>query len=333
MRLTFLDLLACPRCAGALACAEGSAGEDGHVLTGSLLCGGCAVRYPIVRGVPRLLPDAALRSDERENTAARFGYEWNRFSDFDLEEEEKSMATWFVPRQLDDLRGRTVLDVGCGMGRHAVIAAGRGVSRLVGLDLGDAVEAAFANTRQLASVCIVQGDITHPPLRTAVFDAAYSLGVLHHMPDPRAGFAAIAPAVRPGGWFQVWLYGSEGNGWILRFVDRVRRWTARLPLPLLRLLAWALTVPIWLLVKTVYRPPGIGPRLPYGGYLHWLGRFGFRKIHAIVFDHALAPVAHYLNRSQAEALVGIEGWRMTGIHHSRGMSWGVAAERVAEVVA
>ena len=128
--------------------------------------------------------------ERRENVAARFGYEWNRFRDFDLNEEIASLQTWFQPRRLEDLSGLVVLEAGCGMGRHAVIASRFGAKTVIGLDLGDAVLAAFQNTRHLPGVSIVQGDIYFPPLKDSSFDAAYSVGVLHHLPDPGRGFEA-----------------------------------------------------------------------------------------------------------------------------------------------
>ncbi len=304
--------------------------EDGHVMSGSLECGGCHGRYPIERGVARLLPDDQNRSTIRENTAARFGFEWNEFSSFDLAEETKSMATWFEPRKLTDLAGLTVFDAGCGMGRHATIAAQHGVRRLVGIDLGSAVDAAFANTRHIPQVCIVQGDIYHPPLKGGVFDAGYSIGVLHHLPDPKRGFAALASKVRSGGWFQAWVYGREGNGWLLLVLNPIRRITSRMPLTLLKALSATVAVPVVLASKTIYRLPAVGPRLPYGDYMRWLSTGSFAKTHAIVFDQLLAPVAFYMRKSEALAMVAVDGWKVEEIRHNRGMSWGISVARKAE---
>jgi len=325
LRATFLDLLACPVCSGGLDLSASEEAEDGHVIQGALTCRDCSQAFPIRGGIPRLLPDPAQRSAQRDETAHRFGYEWNQFSDFDLAEETASMATWFRPHELTDLAGRTVLDAGCGMGRHAVLAVAHGAARVVGMDLGTAVEASFANTRHLVEVCILQGDIYHPPLARGAFDAAYSLGVLHHLPDPSRGFRALVPALRDDGWFQIWLYGREGNGWILYGANPVRRITARLPLGLLRVLCVGLTVPVVLAARLAHGLPAVGKWLPYGAYLGWLGPFGFRKVHAIVFDHALAPVAHYMSRADVDAMVTAVGWRIAAIEHSRGMSWGVDA--------
>lgn len=56
MKRRLFDLVRCPMCRGALRatpCAERDEIEEGV-----LACGGCARVYPVIRGVPRLLPDA-----------------------------------------------------------------------------------------------------------------------------------------------------------------------------------------------------------------------------------------------------------------------------------
>jgi SAM-dependent methyltransferase len=60
------------------------------------------------------------------------------------------------------------------------------------MDLSDAVETAYANLGKMPNVHVVQGDIYHPPFARpeggGPFDFIYSIGVLHHLPDPEAGF-------------------------------------------------------------------------------------------------------------------------------------------------
>lgn len=327
MRQRHLGLLACPACLGELALVETSATEGDHVLDGTLACAECEERFRIAGGVPRLVLGEDRREELRDRTAARFGYEWNRFADFDLEEERASLETWFAPRSLQELEGLTVLDAGCGMGRHAVLAAAHGVRDVVGIDLGDAVDAAFRNTRHLPQVCIAQGDLYHPPVADSTFDAAYSIGVLHHVPEPAKGFAALAPKVKAGGWFQVWLYGREGNGWIVHLVNPMRRFTSRLPLPWVEKLSAALAAVLHVATRTVYRLPLLGSRLPYASYCRWLRDFSFPKIHAIVFDHLLTPVAYYLRRDEVESLLAVGGWSEPRLSHCREMSWGATLER------
>jgi uncharacterized protein YbaR (Trm112 family)/ubiquinone/menaquinone biosynthesis C-methylase UbiE len=325
MRIEHLDFLACPCCIEPLRLEASEAGADGHHLEGTLACVNCLKQYPLTRGIPRILPDEALRSPIREKTAERFGYEWNHFRDFEFDEEVASLKTWFRPRRLEDLAGLKVLEAGCGMGRHAAIASHYGVHTLVGMDLGNAVEAAFQNTRHLPAVCIVQGDIYHPPLKLKQFDAAFSLGVLHHLPDPGRGFRPLAATVRDEGWFQIWVYGREGNGWIVYVIDPIRRVTSRMPMRLLNPLSLMVAIPLLLGAKTLYQIPWLGRNLPYSAYIRWLSAFSLRKVHAIVLDHAVTPVAHYMSRGDVERLIQEAGWTIIELEHNRGMSWGLCA--------
>jgi uncharacterized protein YbaR (Trm112 family) len=55
MKRELMDILACPVCKGGLELVvEVEAGDE--IVTGSLYCPECVVRYPIVDGIPCLLP-------------------------------------------------------------------------------------------------------------------------------------------------------------------------------------------------------------------------------------------------------------------------------------
>ena len=61
MRLDLLDIIACPVCKGPLdlqadEIAPEGAVDSGEILTGTLTCAACSEVYPIVGGIPNLLP-------------------------------------------------------------------------------------------------------------------------------------------------------------------------------------------------------------------------------------------------------------------------------------
>lgn len=56
MRLEHLTLLSCPRCRGALEARDASM-ESGRMREGILGCASCHRSYPVVRSIPRFLPD------------------------------------------------------------------------------------------------------------------------------------------------------------------------------------------------------------------------------------------------------------------------------------
>lgn len=181
-----IELLRCPRCRGGLEVAPWGPG---------LGCSGCGASYPIVGGIPRFAA---------EDYAASFGRQWNRYDVARPEEDEATfrVKTGVAPR---DLAGKRVLDAGCGGGRYARLLGEAG-AHVVGVDLSAAVEKAATLCADLPGVAIVQGDLLQLPLAESAFDFAFSIGVLHHSPDPRRSFAELARRVKPGGRLAVWLY-------------------------------------------------------------------------------------------------------------------------------
>src|SRR5262249_17976329 len=79
-------------------------------------------------------------------------------------------------------------------------------ARVVGVDLSSAVDKAAALSAGFPDVLIAQADLLDPPVAEGAFDLVYSIGVLHHTPDPRRAFAQIARRVKPGGRLAVGLY-------------------------------------------------------------------------------------------------------------------------------
>src|SRR5258705_12087780 len=123
------------------------------------------------------------------------------------------MLGWMAPVGRDAFAGRRVLDAGCGKGRHLRLAAAFGAKEVIGVDLGPAVDAAARNTVDLDNVHVVQGDLTRPPFRRESMDLIYSIGVLHHLPEPEAGFRALAPILRPRRRLVRRASAGEGTAW------------------------------------------------------------------------------------------------------------------------
>src|SRR6266576_874256 len=214
MRPEALNFILCPNCAGELSLSGDAsrAPEDGHIMTGTLACRGCPSQFSVRNGVPILLP-ANLASVKLE-TASRFAEEWTRWSDL-RDYYEQEFFDWVAPIAAGDFANQIVFEGGCGKGRHTAIVASHGAKAIVALDLGESAFVAFAHTRQFSNAHVVIGDLLNPPVRP-VFDLAFSVGVLHHLPDPAAGFASLASRVREGGRVAFWVYGHEGNEWISR---------------------------------------------------------------------------------------------------------------------
>jgi SAM-dependent methyltransferase len=192
---------------------------DGDQAAG-FLCPACKRVYPNAQGIARFV--------DAQYYAASFGFQWHRYQKTQLDHDElRESERHFLAKTAlrpDDLKGKLVLDVGCGMGRFAEVATRWG-ARVVGVDLSAAAEVAAKNLADRDFVAF-QADVFALPFAPESFDIIYSIGVLHHTPDCEAAVKALDKYLKPGGLLVVWLY-SGYNKWY-RFSDFWRRYTHRM---------------------------------------------------------------------------------------------------------
>ena len=202
-------LLRCPMCRSSLASSDGG-----------LSCPACGRRFPEVRGV--------LRFVDEGNYADSFGYQWQRFQRTQLDHADRNLSEQDFVRKTglkpQDLKGKLVLDVGCGMGRFAEVVTRWG-ARVVGIDFSAAAEVAAKNLSDREFVAF-QADVFSLPFSPETFDCIYSMGVLHHTPDCEKAVRILPQYLKPGGTLVVWLH-SGYNNWY-RFSDQYRKVTHRM---------------------------------------------------------------------------------------------------------
>ena len=264
MRARLLDWLACPLCGSGLAFTPSCAQQGGaDVETGALACASCAREFPIVDSIPRLVPGALDSGNAK--TRESFSWEWLRYPGSLPEDKPIFLSETQLPESY--WRGRLILDGGCGMGRYTRVALALG-AEVVALDLSESLVRLLDRARVDPKLHLVQGDLLKPPLREDSFDAAYSIGVIHHTPSAPKAHASLSKLVKKGGHLSVWVYGSPGSyasfstnplrsgrSWLksvlplvwavvwLRMLlsDGLRLLTTRLPVPALYALCYPLT--------------------------------------------------------------------------------------------
>jgi SAM-dependent methyltransferase len=292
-----------------------------------------------------LLPDeeeqARLQNEDRATkaqleTARSFGYEWQSFSEM-LPDYESNFSWYFERFEAAAFAGKRVLDAGCGTGRHTFHMARSGAHEVVAMDLSQAIEVAARNNRDNVNTHFVQADIYHPPFPPQSFDLVYSLGVLHHLPDPEKGFRTLLPLLRAGGYMNIYLYWNlEGEAaWrrtALFVVTNVRRMTTRLPHALLKNLSWviaagfqvAFVLPSRALAHFERTRP-LADRVPLGHYR----KYSFRVLYTDQFDRFSAPIENRYSRAEVAGWferAGLEDVVILG-----GAGWRASAKRTAAV--
>ncbi|HEV7903662.1 MAG TPA: methyltransferase domain-containing protein [Pyrinomonadaceae bacterium] len=291
MYTRLLNFLCCPHCQGNLEVfplKTASAGSPEEITEGLLSCPR-SHWFPVVRGVPRMLPDAlaehwetlqpllpkplptellplaeiARAFDGRVNydrqTRENFSHEWDNHdlggSTWGMKLSDR--VEWFflnpIRLSAEELRGKVMLDAGCGNGSQSVAYTAHGLE-VIAVDLSSGLEHGQAFRHKHAGadparVHFVQANLQQPPLKPATLDIIHSAGVLHHTPDTLQTFRALRPLLKPRGTFYVWLYKYEKL--VTPVVDTLRAVTTRVPPRQFARIADWMSVPFIGFCKTV----------------------------------------------------------------------------------
>jgi SAM-dependent methyltransferase len=313
--------LVCPSCR-----AELSIGNE------ALYCPACKARYPIRDGVIEIAQCEDTVGDKAAKTVRQFGSSWQIHSHVD-EYHEKQILDWISPLRAEDFHGKSVLEAGCGKGRHSRTVAKWGPKVLFSVDLSSAVYLAARNTEAYSNAFCIKADLLNLPFANEKFDLIFCVGVLHHLADPRAGLKEMWSRLKPGGTLCLWVYAREGNGWVVWLVDPIRKgFTSRIPTRLLRPIVWPLSAFLFMVLKTIYAPlTRKGERtvnfLPYSAYLGYISKFPFREIDSIVLDHLCPPIAYYLKKETLQKWLDGLGAKDVRFRWHNKNSWNVVATK------
>jgi len=150
----------------------------GEVMEGELISAG-GTRYPVTRGVPRMLPGDLADQGQRETREA-FSAKWKRAPDFGHEEKSRSFyVNWYLNRYkfetIDNLRSflsskKRVLDAGTGVGRDTRLYAENCQAEVFGVDISTSIDSAYDHLWEFPNVHLIQADLTNLPFPNGFFD-------------------------------------------------------------------------------------------------------------------------------------------------------------------
>ncbi|MBN8593977.1 MAG: methyltransferase domain-containing protein [Anaerolineae bacterium] len=234
MWLAALNYWVCPACRGSLTLAESINTEGNQVLQGTLKCSACATLYPIIRGVPRLLPSNAT-ADLLTGAAYKHFFDsvapsgsagddvlyGNTLSDEITDFLKKTGLS-----SLAALQGALILDAGCGIGRiDGALAEHAG--GVLAFDITPAVEQAFVAWKDRPTVHIAQASMTAIPIADGTIDLAWCDGVLPYVSDFEQSLRELLRTRAVNGRLYTWSYDE-----IITLKERIGRGFHNLNVPM-----------------------------------------------------------------------------------------------------
>ena len=310
MRREILDILCCPNCKDGLTLLE-KAATDTEVIDGALECKNCRKSFDIIEGVLRMIVDLGDRKDLAES----WGFQWVKMAEGKLETdtyygetEEQEIASFFhyLGISPSDLRGKVVLDAGCGCGRLTKTLARYGAD-IFGIDIASSIECIHEYCKPAQNVHIIQADIVDLPFRNAAFDYIFCKLAICYVRDPEQAFKSLSGLVKPSGR----LFISVPDKAILAFVVKLKdslRITHRIPRGLLLYLSWVLA-PLLSLGKRITRNPMTSVKTN--------AFFLFNSLHpSFMTRHTCEEVVGWFEKSNFHQITPVEG--MPHLIHVRG---------------
>ncbi len=254
----------------------------------------------------------------REGSTDRFGYEWNKYGQI-VPEYEAQFLKWIFPLSKKDFVNKIVMDAGCGMGRNSFWSLKYGAKKVISFDYDyRTVDAAKKNLLKFDNSKVFFGSIYNVHYENE-FDISFSIGVIHHLKKPREAVKALVKATKKGGIVLIWVYGYEGNEWIVKYVNPLRKITSRLPSSITHTIGYALSIPLYSYIKLFW------PKHPY---LRQLSNFRFWHVNSIVFDQLTPRIANYWTKEEASSLFEEQGLKNIRAYRVNKNSWTIIGEKV-----
>ncbi len=152
-------------------------------------------RFPVIKGIPRFV--------DPDNYAGAFGLQWKSFAKTQLDshngahisQERLERCMGFT---IEELKGKNVLEVGCGAGRFTELLL-KGGAHAHAVDLSTAVEVNRENMGEEENYRVAQANVYRLPFPPESFDAVLCLGVIQHTPSSEKTIQALWKMVKPGG--------------------------------------------------------------------------------------------------------------------------------------
>lgn len=246
-------------------------------------------------------------------STSRFAYAWGKeYADF-MPLYREQFLRWTPFFSPSDWKGKTFLDVGCGMGRNSYWPMTFGAAGGKSIDLDEnTLTSARKTLEQFPSVEVTRQS-AYDIAETNKFDIAFSIGVIHHLESPQKALKGMVQATKPGGQVLIWVYGYENVEWVVNYFNPFRQMLfSKLPIGLVHHLSLYPTAALWAALRL-----GLGKI----EYYNLLRRYSFKHLRSTVFDQMLPSIANYWRKDEVQDLMQCSGLVDIKLEWVNQMSW------------
>lgn len=240
-------------------------------------------KYNIRDGVPYFSDVVSFGEKETQRV---FGAEWETFIEYDADNLEKmsyGMDSFY--------EGKTVLEIGCGSGRHSRRLIQKYKASFVeAIDLSDAVLVAKELNQGIENINVSNANVFELPFANEEYDVGFSLGVLMHTTNPKKAFESMCSKVKKGGDAVIWVYAKTPRKYFMEFF---RFFTKNSPTVVQKIIAALLSFILWPIVLFTKIT-----NISISNHFKEYAKYDFYVYKTDMYDRISAPLIAFFSESE-----------------------------------
>ncbi|MGB8953166.1 MAG: methyltransferase domain-containing protein [Candidatus Aminicenantales bacterium] len=224
----------------------------------------------------------------KERVGSFYDVVWTEY----IPEYAASEKHWGLFYSAEEVKGRTVLDAGCGTGIFSIIFARNGAEKVVGIDISPGSLQTAQSLKEkfgLRNAEFRKQDMLKLPFGEETFDIVWAWGTVHHTTDPFGAIEELTKVLRTGGSLLLAVYRRTKLTFIHEAIRKTlvrtprKTWTA-----LSKILAFFLGPVVFFFKKREKSRKG-------------------EKLEELILDWYFVPIRHYYTSEEIESFLKSRG--------------------------
>jgi ubiquinone/menaquinone biosynthesis C-methylase UbiE len=167
---------------------------------------------------------------DKERVSHFYDVVWTEY----IPEYKETETHWEMFYGDEEIKGKSILDAGCGTGIFSIIFANRGAGKVTGIDISEGSLGTARSLKEkfdLKNVEFRREDMLHLPFGNDSFDIVWAWGTVHHTTNPLGAITELDRVLKKGGSLFLAIYKRTGVTWIHEIIRKTlvktpkRTWT------------------------------------------------------------------------------------------------------------